>query len=151
MKNYNDIIISDINKIINENNINNKFKNIIDIYYKINRSKKTKIYENGDKYIGEFINDIKNGKGILYFNKNDEYERNRYEGDFKDDRLEGKGIYYWTDGERYEGDFKDGKREGKGINYYKNGDRFEGNFKDDEKEGKGVYYYKNGDKYIEEY
>ena len=91
-------IINDLNNIINEKNINNKFRNIKDIYYKIIRIKKTKIFKNGDKYIGEFINGIKNGKGILFYNKNNKYERNRYEGDFKDDKLEGKGILYWNDG-----------------------------------------------------
>ena len=30
------------------------------MYYKIIRSKKTKIYENGDKYIGEFVNNLQN-------------------------------------------------------------------------------------------
>ena len=48
-------ILKNINK---ENNINNKLKKIIDIYYKIIRIKKEKIYENGDKYIGEFINKL---------------------------------------------------------------------------------------------
>ena len=46
--------------------IYNRFKNIIEIYYKIIRIKKENIYENGDKYIGEFINELKDGKGILY-------------------------------------------------------------------------------------
>ena len=105
----NNNIINDLNNIINENNLNNKFKNIIDIYFKINRIKKTKIYENGDKYVGEFVKDLKNGNGILYYNKNDEFDRNRYEGDFKDDKREGKGILYWNDGDRCEGDFKDDK------------------------------------------
>jgi len=60
-------IINDLNNIINENNLNNKFTKIIDIYYKIFKIKRTKIFGNGDKYFGEFINGIKNGKGILYF------------------------------------------------------------------------------------
>ena len=72
IKNSNNNIINELNNINNENNINNKFKKIIDIYYKIIRIKKEKIYENGDKYIGEFINELKDGKGILYYNKNDE-------------------------------------------------------------------------------
>jgi len=143
----NNNIINDLNNIINENNINNKFKNIIDIYNKIIRIKKTKIFENGDKYIGEFINGIKNGKGILHYNKNNECERSRYKGDFKDGKLEGKGILFWNNGDRYEGDFKNDKAEGKGIYYFVNGDRYEGDSKDGESDGKGIYYYKNGDRY----
>jgi len=138
-------IISDLNNIINENNMNNKLNNILDIYYKIVRIKKTKIYDNGNKYIGEFLNDLKNGKGILYYNKKDKI--NRYEGDFKDDKRDGKGISYYNNGNRYEGDYKHGKKEGKGILYYTNGEKYEGNFKDGKKEGKGIFYFKNGDKY----
>jgi len=41
--NYNKIIIKDIEQIINEKDINNKFKNIINIYNKMNNNK---IYEN---------------------------------------------------------------------------------------------------------
>ena len=88
--------------------MNNKFNNIMDIYYKIIRIRKTKIYENGNKYIGEFINDLKNGKGILYYNKkNKKSKKERYEGDFKDDKREGKGISYYKNDNRYEGYFKD--------------------------------------------
>jgi hypothetical protein len=32
----------------------------------------------------------------------------RYEGEFLDDMMHGKGIYYWTNGDRYMGDFKRG-------------------------------------------
>ena len=68
IKNSNNIIIKDLNKIINEGNINYKFKNIIDIYYKVIKIKKEKIYNNGNQYIGELVNDLKYGKGILYYN-----------------------------------------------------------------------------------
>ena len=57
-------------------------------------------------------------KGELLWNDGD-----RYEGDFKNDKKEGKGIYYWNDGNRYEGDFKNDKKEGKGIYYYNNGNK----------------------------
>ena len=33
--------------------------------------------------MAEVLNELTNGKGILYYNKNDKYKRNRYEGDFK--------------------------------------------------------------------
>ena len=106
----NNKVINKLKNIINENEISNKFRDIIDIYYKTIKIKKEKIYENGNKYIGEFINELKNGKGILYFNKNNENNGDRYEGDFKDDKKEGKGIFYWKNGDRYEGDLKDNKR-----------------------------------------
>ena len=116
---------------------------------------KGKFYdENGNKYEGKFTKgkkngefsvyegdlkkDLKEGKGIYYWNNG-----NRYEGDWKNDLKEGKGIYYWNDGRRYEGDWKIGKREGKGILYGNNGDRYEGDFKNGKFEGKGKYYYNN--------
>ena len=151
IKNSNNIIINDLTNIINKNNISNNFQNITEMYYKIIRTKKIKIYENGDKYIGEFVNDIKDGKGILYYNKNNEYERNRYDGDFKDDKIGGKGILYWNNGDRYKGEFKDDKKEGKGIYYCNDGVIYKGDFKDGIREGKGILYWNNGDIYEGDY
>jgi len=88
IKNSNNKIINELKNIVNENKINKKFKNIIDIYYKIIRIKKEKIYEDGDRYIGEFINKLKNGKGILYYN-----DGNRYEGNFIDIKKKEKEFY----------------------------------------------------------
>ena len=144
-------IIKELNAIIDEKNITYKFNKLINIYYKIINFKKTKIYKNGDKYDGELINNLKKGKGILYYNKNNKNERKRYEGDFKDDKIEGKGIYYYKDGDKYEGDFKDGKMEGKGIYYYNNGDRRMGDWKDGKKIGKHVTLSKNGEVKTENY
>ena len=101
--------------------------------------------DDGSVYDGEYKNDIREGKGINYFNTG-EFKGEKYEGDFKNNTWNGKGVYYWNDGDRYEGDFKDGKSEGKGIMYYADGDRYEGDFKNGKSEGKGVYYYVNGDR-----
>ena len=167
----NNSTINELYNINNENKINDKLKNTNNIYNKKKlRINFIKIYENGDIYIDEYKNELKNGKGIIYYNKNEEYERNRYEGNFKDDKREGKGIYNSNDGERYksdlkdnkierkviyyfnngnihESDLKDDKREGKGIYYFNDGDRYEGDWKDDKKEGKGLYYFNNGNRY----
>ena len=48
IKNNNKTIINDLNNIINEQNINYKFNNIIDIYYKVIKIRKEKIYKNGN-------------------------------------------------------------------------------------------------------
>ena len=143
----NNKINNDLINIIHENDINYKFQKIIDIYYKIKKTKKTKIYENGDKYIGELVNDLKNGKGKLYYSKTNNIDIDRYEGDFKNDQKEGKGILYFKNGDRYDGDFKNDKKEGKGILYSNNGDRYEGYFKNDKKNGEGILYLKNGGRY----
>jgi len=165
---YNGNIINDINKIINESNINDKFKNLYDIYNKMIIVNITKTYKCG-KYVGELKNDKREGKGTMYYNNGEKYEGdwkndinegkgiyyfksgNRYEGDFKNDKREGKGIYYGKNGDRYVGDYKNDKKEGKGIYYVKNGDRYEGDYKNDKREGKGIYYGKNGNRYEGEY
>ena len=134
LKNRNEILIKELNNIINDDKIYeyslNKFYN-----------------EKGEKYIGEFKNGLKDGKGILYYDKDNEYKRQRYEGEFKNDNPEGKGIMYWNSGGRYEGDWKNGKKDGKGIEYYNDGDRYEGDWKNGKREGKGIYYFKNGNRY----
>ena len=40
------------------------------------------------------------GKGIFY------YQNGRYEGDWKNDLRDGKGIEYWNNGNKYDGDWK---------------------------------------------
>ena len=111
IKNNNENLIKELNNIINDDNIDEILKFSFDKFYN----------ENGEKYIGEMKNGFKDGKGILYYNKDNENKRKRYEGDFKNDKIEGKGKMYWNDGDRYEGDFKNDKREGKGKMYYKDG------------------------------
>ena len=103
-------------------------------------------YEDGGKYVGDFKNDEFNGKGIYYCNNG-----NRYEGELKNGKCEGKGILYFKSGSIYDGEFKNDRREGKGIYYYNNGDRYEGDWKNDKKDGKGVIYYNNQDREMGDY
>ena len=85
----------------------------------INISQKIE-YDNG-KYVGEIKNNMRDGKGVYYYNSD-----NRYEGDWKNDKREGKGILISSSGAKYEGDWKNDKKEGKGIFYYNKGDKYEG-------------------------
>ena len=62
---------------------------------------KRKVYENGVFYIGQFMNGLRHGKGILYY-KNGNI---KYEGDFVNDKYEGNGKYIWENGEYYIGQF----------------------------------------------
>ena len=78
-KKISNLIIKDFSQILLDSNIN---------------IHETKIYPDG-KYIGEFKNGMRDGKGIFYFN-----DGSRYEGDYKNDKREGKGIYYYNDGDR---------------------------------------------------
>ena len=95
---------------------------------------KKKIYDNGDYYIGEMLNDKAHGKGILYY-KNGNI---KYDGDFVNDKFEGNGKYIWENGNYYIGQWLNDKRHGKGILYYKNGNiKYDGDFVNGECEGNG--------------
>ena len=72
IKTNNENLKKELNNIIKDDNMNELFTFSFDNYYN----------ENGEKYIGEMKNGLKDGKGILYYNKDDEYNRKRYEGDF---------------------------------------------------------------------
>ena len=87
----------------------------------------------GEKYIGEIKNKLMEGKGILYYNKDNINNYKRYEGEFKNGKKEGKGIIYYKNGDKYVGDWKDDLREGKGILYYNSGRKYEGDWKNNEK------------------
>ena len=69
------------------------------------------IWDDGKYYIGEFKNNIPNGKGIKY-HKDGKIE---YEGDFFNGKFEGKGKFIYYDGDYYIGQFKDGLKHGKGT------------------------------------
>ena len=133
----NEKVIKDLTNVINSDNILDLYEFSFNNFYN----------NNGERYIGEFKKGLKDGKGILFYDKNDENNRKKYEGDFKNDKREGKGIMYWNNGNRYEGDFKNDKREGKGTMYWIDGDRYEGDWKNSKKEGKGIYYFNSGDRY----
>ena len=96
-------------------------------------------FDNG-RYVGQVVNGLREGKGIIYFNNGD-----RYEGDFRNGKSEGKGIYYYNTGDKYEGDFRNDKREGKGIMYYHNGDRMMGDYYNGKAIGKHVMLTRNGE------
>ena len=71
IKEGNKNIIEDLNNINNEKDFNLKFSHLMEIYENLNYEYKKEIYENDDIYIGEFKNNKRNGKGIMYYNNND--------------------------------------------------------------------------------
>ena len=73
--------------------------------------------ENGEYFIGEWKNNLRNGKGIKYY-KNGNI---KYNGEYYKDKFEGLGKYIWENGEYYIGQWKNDLRNGKGTMYYSNG------------------------------
>ena len=159
------LIRNDISKLYSEFNTIKK-KN--DITKKPENKNKEVRYING-RYVGQLVNELREGKGVYYFNNGDKYEgewkKNNvdgkgiyyydtgdiYKGEWKNNTEDGKGIYYYKNGDIFKGNYKNGKREGKGIFYYYEGNKFEGEWKNDKKEGNGVIYYRNGDRQIGDY
>ena len=127
-----------INYIINENKKNILLikNDILSLYNRVNKkyeeiklnnniTQNKELYYKEGRYIGQFKNGLKEGKGKMYWDTGD-----RYEGEWKNDKQEGKGIFYWISGNIYEGEFKNGIMEGKGIKYWhsghRKGDKYEG-------------------------
>ena len=61
-------------------------------------------FSNGDKYFGEFHDNMINGQGTYTF-----ANRDKYAGEFHDNTINGQGTYTWANGARQVGQFKDGK------------------------------------------
>ncbi len=130
-------------------------------------------YPNGGKYVGEFKDDKKNGRGTnIYANGS------KYVGEFKDNMRHGRGTETHPNGGKYVGEYKDDNKNGRGTDTYPNGDKnvgeykdgnitqgtyfhladnqfkgskYVGEWKDNSINGQGTYTYANGDKYVGEF
>lgn len=98
----------------------------------------------GAKFIGEVIDGIRHGKGVLLTT-----EGWLIKGEIKD----GKGVgtlvvdYTTDEGERYIGQVKNGKRNGFGILTASDKDFYAGGFSDGKPNGPGIYKGVKGDRY----
>ena len=54
---------------------------------------------------------------------------NKYVGEFKDDKKNGQGTFTWENGNKYVGEYKNDKRDGQGTYTYANGEKYEGEFR----------------------
>ncbi|MDC0230325.1 caspase family protein [Aureispira] len=79
------------------------------------------IFDNGDKYIGEFKNSLPHGRGA-YFNK----QGSTYKGPFIEGRRQGYGTFTWTNGDKYIGEYFNNMRHGEGIYIFANGTQQKG-------------------------
>lgn len=126
-------------------------------------------WTDGKKYVGEFKNGLRNGKGTFYFANGCTYT-----GEYVNDKPNGYGTETFTNGDRYEGNYANGFRNGKGCYYYANGcshkgeyvndkkcgfgtetftngNRYEGNYENNLRNGKGTFYFANGCTYTGEF
>lgn len=80
------------------------------------------VYKNGDKYIGEYMNDMKHGYGKFEFSQSGLV----YYGQWSNDQINGIGTLSGTNNQFYNGEWKDGKYHGKGQKKYKEGSTYDG-------------------------
>ena len=95
--------------------------------------KYTKVYPNGEKYIGDLEGEKRHGQGVCFYPNG-----NKYEGGWREDSMFGQGVYTWKDGSFYEGDWQDNEMHGQGVKILANGERCEGSWKKGKRDGRGV-------------
>ena len=106
----------------------------------------TIIYPEGDKYIGEWQNDKRNGRGTYTYAGG-----NKYLGEWQNGKKSGQGTFTWANGEKYVGAWETGERNGQGTYTWANGEKYVGQYKNDKRNGQGTFTWANGDKYVGEF
>ncbi|DBA02374.1 TPA: hypothetical protein N0F65_007193 [Lagenidium giganteum] len=101
------------------------------------------MYVNGDRFIGAWKDNRRNGPGIFQSHLGHEYI-----GEWVDGLKHGRGIETFATGERYMGEFVRGKFHGLGSYFAANGDKYEGTFVDGSPHGHGMYRKVNGDTFV---
>lgn len=99
----------------------------------------TCVFENGDRYEGEFQSGQLSGAGRYVYAAGGVYE-----GTMKSGQFEGEGIFVSAAGDRYEGGFQAGRFHGRGVYVTAGGDRYEGQFQNNTFHGTGTYTYADG-------
>ena len=88
----------------------------------------TLTYSDGSKYVGEFRDNEKNGRGAYTWPSGATYV-----GEFRDDEKSGQGSYTWPSGKKYVGEFREDQKNGRGVLFDSGGfTETSGIWKDDE-------------------
>ena len=91
------------------------------------------IREGSFKYIGEWLDGLRSGKGTMVSSKGD-----CYTGNWLMDEMSGFGEMVLSNGDTYTGMWNKGLMNGEGKHVWKNGDVYEGTWVDGEMHGNGV-------------
>jgi hypothetical protein len=93
------------------------------------------------KYVGDFVDGQKHGKGEFEWPNGD-----RYAGPFVNDRPLGEGVFRFANGNVFIGEVN-GEKLVRGKMQFKSGDTFVGGFDGTQPHGEGTYSFVNGDVY----
>lgn len=128
--------------------------------------KGTAVYENGDRYEGEWQGGIRTGIGSLTYANEDVYEGmwkfgkpegtgtqtfangDHYAGDWQKGKYHGRGTLNYADGSFYDGQWINGKMEGRGTFQSAENLKYSGNWKAGKRQGNGTQDYADGSTYI---
>lgn len=100
-------------------------------------------YGNGDIYIGEFLDGLRDGHGQQNFSNDDNYA-----GEWRGGMIHGKGVYLWADKSKYVGTFVEGLMQGKGIITLANGESYDGEWHNGLADGQGEFNRQDGSRYV---
>lgn len=98
--------------------------------------------DTGDKYVGQFADDLFHGEGHRTWEDTSEYK-----GQWTRGQKHGRGGFSSADNLKYLGQWANGLRHGQGMQEYANGDRYEGWWFNGMCSGLGTYYFVDGSKY----
>ena len=101
--------------------------------------KKTIIFPDESKYVGEVKNGKPHGKGTLTYPE----KGGKYVGQWKNGKFHGKGKLTYSDGGIYVGKFKNGKCDGYG-DFKIRGQKYSGNWKNGKRHGHGTLKQSGG-------
>ncbi len=116
------------------------------------------VWENGDEYIGDWVDNQQEGNGTFYFKTG-----SKYVGEYKSGTRWGTGTYTWSTGEKHTGQWMSDSQHGEGSYYDSYGNVTVGVWKDGTYQGKigeisgcifgdcsdgyGTYVWTSGEKY----
>lgn len=106
--------------------------------------KGTQTWASGDKYVGEWADGKPSGFGT-YWKKSKKGLLKQYAGQFQAGHPHGRGVYYYDDGSVFDGQWRAGLRHGVGIMTFEDGAVYEGDWFNDKQHGFGVFDAANGD------
>lgn len=99
-------------------------------------------YPDGSKYIGNWVEQIRQGIGRFYATDGSEYF-----GHFHDNKFHGEGTMTYPNKDEYRGLWEAGLRQGKGEIRFVNGNFYKGDFNEDAQTGIGTMVYADGSRY----
>ncbi|KAL7749170.1 hypothetical protein RI367_005320 [Sorochytrium milnesiophthora] len=110
----------------------------------------TLVKKDGQVYEGCWANDMRCGFGTLTVPRQVDGRTEQvkvYAGDWQQDRRHGYGTAFYEDGRTYEGMWASGKKCGWGTMHYPDQSRYDGEWLDDKRHGQGILLLANHDRY----